>query len=206
MYGHYSDSIVRDISEDPLTFEFQQMNASLYNGVYVVLDSFGLDSLVIKKGSVSSDTIPIYTVGNNFPQDCRIVSNTNNDGPGSFRQALDCSMDGDTIFFSSLVAGDTIVLDTYNLFIDNSVILYNDHPQPVVIRAGSDVVLIITVEAEVEMDNIQLQSDHPGDICLMNFGNLIIENGDFFTTGPGKAVIQNLDQGVMEFRGSNHLR
>jgi len=206
VYGHYSDSIVRDISEDPLTFEFQQMNASLYNGVYIVLDSFGLDSLVIKKGSVSSDTIPINTVGYNFPQDCRIVSNTNNDGSGSFRQALNCSLDGDTIFFSSMVAGDTIVLDTYNLFIDNSVILYNDHPQPVVIRAGSDVVLIITSEANVEMKNIQLQSDHPEDICLMNFGHLIIEDGEFFTSGQDKAVIQNLEQGVMEFRGSNHLR
>ena len=40
----------------------------------------------------------------------------------------------------------------------------------------------------------------------MNFGHLIIEDGEFFTSGQDKAVIQNLEQGVMEFRGSNHLR
>jgi hypothetical protein len=206
VYGHYSDSIIRDISSDSLVFDFFSMNAAIYDGQYIVLDNFGADSLVIQKGTVSSDTILIHTVGNNFPQDCNIVSNTSNDGPGSFREALACTMDGDTIFFSSLVAGDTIVLDTENLFIENSVFLHNTNPQPVVIRAGSDVVMMIISEANVEMKNIQLQSDHPGDICLMNFGHLVIEDGEFFTTGTDKAVIENLDQGVMEFRGDNHLR
>ena len=206
VYGHYSDNVVRDISEDTLLFEFRQMNAALYQDTYIVLDSFGEDSLVIKKGAVSSDTILILPYGPNFPADCHTVSNTNNDGPGSFREALACTMDTDTIFFSSLVAGDTIVLDTENLFIDNSVILYNTNPDPVVIRAGSDAVLLIIAEAQVEMVNIQLQSDHPDHICLMNFGHLVIENGEFFTTSPEKAVIQNLGQGVMEFKGNSNLR
>lgn len=206
VYGHYSDNVVRDISEDTLLFEFTQMNAALYDSHHIVLDSFGEDSLIITKGAVSSDTILIHPYGDHFAQNCNTVSNTNNSGPGSFREALACTMDGDTIFFSALVAGDTIVLDTENLFIDHSVTLYNGNTEPVVIRAGSDVVLIIISEAEAEMVNIQLQSDHPGHICLMNFGHLVIENGEFFTTGQDKAVIQNLSQGVLEFRGNSQLR
>src|SRR5258708_31332019 len=50
-----------------------------------------------------------------------IVTNTNDNGPGSLRQALADAVDGDTIQFVSALNGQTIYLANGQLVINNSI-------------------------------------------------------------------------------------
>lgn len=207
VHGHYSDGVIRDLTDDPtLTFEFFQGNASRYNIHYVRLDSLEGDSLIVSKGNIESDTLVISKIGTNYASNCHIVSNLLNTGPGSFREALACVSENDTLFFSPAVEGDTIVLDDSDVFIEKSVYIINQNVQPVVIRGGANEVLLIAAEANVALKNIHLESDHPSHICINNFGQLTIEQVDCFTTGQEKAVIQNLLNGTLEVKGQNSIR
>src|SRR6476646_6615035 len=55
------------------------------------------------------------------PANIIIVTNTNDSGPGSFRQALADVEDGDTIQFDSALNGQTITLTSAELVINNSI-------------------------------------------------------------------------------------
>src|SRR5437660_696945 len=62
------------------------------------------------------------------------VTNINDSGPGSLRQALVDSQDGDTINFDPALNGQTILLTTAELAIAKNVTISRlgraDHPQP----------------------------------------------------------------------------
>src|SRR5204863_6602648 len=61
-------------------------------------------------------------------QSTLIVTNTNDNGPGSLRQALADAVDGDTIQFDPALNGQTITLTSAELVIQTDVIL--DGPGP----------------------------------------------------------------------------
>ena len=68
---------------------------------------FGLAQRTIAKG--------------NRPADVITVTNTNDNGPGSLRQALDDANDGDTINFDASLKGQMIALTSGELVIDKSI-------------------------------------------------------------------------------------
>src|SRR5438552_6666986 len=57
-----------------------------------------------------------------------IVTNTNDNGPGSLRQALADAVDGDTIQFVSALNGQTIYLTNGQLVINNSITVSGPGP------------------------------------------------------------------------------
>jgi spore coat protein A len=65
---------------------------------------------------------------------CQLVSNKMDAGPGSLRYAVDCAIDGDTIYFHPDLAGDTIqLLDT--ILIAKDIVILNAHGGPITINA-----------------------------------------------------------------------
>ena len=63
-----------------------------------------------------------------------IVTNTNDSGPGSLRQALLESQNGDTIQFDSSLNGQTIILTTGELLINKSITINGPGPNLLTIR------------------------------------------------------------------------
>ena len=206
--GYFDDGIVRDLTEDPLLdFEFQQMNASLHGGLFIRLDNYAMDKLVVKKGLVQSDTVQIIPVGINMTPGCNTVTSTANDGPGSLRYALNCVFNHDTVYFAPHIAGDTILLsDTEYFYIDRPVVLLNTHSQPVTIRSSKDFVLAVVADTDVELKNIHIQSASPEKKCLLNFGNLKLENCQFYTNSMEKGIVENFNQGQIQLKGNNTLK
>lgn len=134
---------------------------------------------------------------------CQLVSNTIDAGPGSFRYALDCASDGDTIRFHSDLAGDTIHL-TDSILIAKNIVILNTHTNAVTIdgqniqrairiAAGHTVSLVhldliagtasqgraITNQGNLTLDQIQIM-DRPGGAgtgsLVWNQGLLILKN------------------------------
>jgi hypothetical protein len=60
-------------------------------------------------------------LGDALPVNIIVVTNTNDSGPGSLRQALGDANDGDTINFDSSLKGQTIMLTSGHLIVDKSV-------------------------------------------------------------------------------------
>ncbi|MDH3246817.1 MAG: hypothetical protein OEM26_19505, partial [Saprospiraceae bacterium] len=59
-----------------------------------------------------------------------VVTNTNNTGPGSLRNAIECSEPGDTIRFAAAVNGQTITIDTPKIVVAHDLVLeadFSDH-------------------------------------------------------------------------------
>lgn len=207
IYGQYSDGIKRILSGDMLQFEFKQMKASITGGDRITLNNFGYDTLVIKQGSLVSNPVFIRPIGHSYPVGCHIVTTTSDDGPGSLRQALECVSPMDTIFFSAAIAGDTIDLSALKVFyIDKNAVLLNNNTQPVIIRSPADYVMTVTAESVVQMKNIHIQSYGEEKVCLMNFGNITVENSEFFTVNQDKARINNEGMGKINFKGTSRVR
>jgi len=134
------------------------------------------------------------------------VSNTLNIGAGSLREAVQCTVAGDTIWFAAAIAGDTIDLSDEMLYLQDDVHILNTHSQPVVLRSQGGAVLMILADAEVEVKNIHFQSSNVDDVCVINYGHLVLDDVTCFTTSTDKGIIQNLEEGVLEFKGSNLLK
>jgi predicted outer membrane repeat protein len=111
------------------------------------------------------------------------VTNTNNSGPGSLRQAIADATDGDTITFASNLAGQTIHLAS-ELEVDKSITI-----------DGSNLEQHITVSGDTDADG-------SGDVQIMAIGvdgAVKISNVDFIN---GKNQNPLLSGGINNFGGS----
>src|SRR5215831_7304971 len=68
------------------------------------------------------------TAKGNRPANVITVTNTNDSGPGSLRQALADANDGDTINFDVSLKGQTIALTSGELVIDKNIIISGPGP------------------------------------------------------------------------------
>src|SRR6266480_5731961 len=88
------------------------------------------------------------------------VTNTNDSGPGSLRQALADANDGDTINFDASVG--TVILTTAELAIDKSVTLSGAPQMVTVVRASQTEFRIFYVMPghSVEIDGLSIPGGH----------------------------------------------
>jgi spore coat protein A len=134
---------------------------------------------------------------------CNIVTNIANSGPGSLRYAIDCASAGNSVFFDSGIAGDTIRLSD-SIRISKSITLFNENIEPVMIigenipqlmeiATGHTITIVnlhmisgtgvegraITNHGSLTLDNVTLyesvDAPLPGSV-LMNNGLLVIRN------------------------------
>jgi spore coat protein A len=112
---------------------------------------------------------------------CLEVTNTDISGPGSLAYAIDCANEGDTIYFASQLAGDTIILDD-TLTIRKSITIFNTLPSAVTI-SGQDInhLMLIGPGSNVNLTNLTLISGM-GDSGrgIINQGNLSLEDVTIF--------------------------
>jgi beta-glucanase (GH16 family) len=127
------------------------------------------------------------------------VTNSNDSGPGSLRQAIATVQNGGTIFFDPSLSGDTIALSTpltldKSLWIDGS-----DAPGLSLSGGNADRVLIVDPGATVEIEYLTLADGYGWQLagCVLNNGTLTLDHvvvtgcvmatdaGDFWQGGGG---------------------
>lgn len=207
VYGHYSDGRIRNITKDPaLVFDFEKDLVIRHNQHYLKMNGLADDTLYISKGAIISDTILIFKVGTNFPPNCHIVSNTNNNGAGSLKSALDCVQPNDTIIFAPEIAGDTIIIDSISLDIEKSLKIINSGENKVIIKSVLNTVINTYAGTEIWLENLLLISANPSHNCINNFGALTIKDVECRTLGAEKASIINEQNGTIQMIGINIVK
>ncbi len=207
VFGHYSDGLKRNITKDAgLNFNFTENNVSRFNQSYLIMNGQADDTLYVSKGLVTTDTILIKYTGTNYPANCQIVTNTNNDGPGSLRLALECTASQDTIFFSPALEGDTIYITGSSFNVEKSIKMVNLNAGKVTIRTAAYTAINIFAGTDIRIENIDLISDHPSHNCINNFGQLTMKNVICTTTSTANSMITNELNGNIIIEGNTTLR
>ncbi|HSJ87933.1 MAG TPA: right-handed parallel beta-helix repeat-containing protein, partial [Anaerolineales bacterium] len=122
-----------------------------------------------------------------------LVTNTNDSGPGSLRQAILSAASGDMITFDAALAGKFIILAS-QLYIDKNLTIDGSGLNPQLRLSGnfSTRILQVASPAQVSISNLWFQdgtSDNGG--AVLNVGTLTIDNSTFYnnySTGSGGAM------------------
>lgn len=92
------------------------------------------DADVVPNTNMLNDTIPVSITNGEVDshnyfidsETCGLIVTTLADsGPGSFRYAIDCAEDGDTISFHANLEGDTIVINSERIVINKNITIYS---------------------------------------------------------------------------------
>ncbi len=145
-------------------------------------------------------------MGKIYPSDCHIVTNTNNDGPGSLRNAILCVKDGGTIFFDPGIVNDTIMLSGQALVLEKSVTLKNENSQKIAIRHQDQQLFNIHPNKNIWMENLHLQTTTSSAICIENSGNLTLKNIFTSSLDGMESKVINTNQGLINVIGSTQIK
>lgn len=136
-----------------------------------------------------------------------VVTNTNDDGPGSLRFALNCNTSGSQILFNVALAGDTIELDRPIELSQNFQIVNTAANKVLINTVSSGPLFIINAPATVTFDNLRLLAgtgttgraiDNAGTLTLKN-----VEINDHIN-GSGGNVVKNT--GTLNIEGVTGLK
>ena len=104
------------------------------------------------------------------------VTNINDNGPGSFRDGIDCVDSGDTLFFDPSMMNETIILDS-PISIGKNIIIYAAPGREIWIDGtGIDSTFLILTGTTVEMINLNIMGRNGPNGVVLNQGNLILNN------------------------------
>ena len=166
-------------------------------GSYVIIELQPADYTSVKDIDVSNDgdavpntnlvndTIPVTLIngetdeGNYFIESStcsRMVTNSQDNGPGSLRYMIDCSSEGDTIFFHPLLANQTLILNSGRIEFDKNLYLHSDVMPRLMIQSNVSGGFKVLPNKEVEFKNLNITSGlagYPG-AAFDNYGRLIL--------------------------------
>ena len=133
---------------------------------------------------------------------CTIVYSTEDDGPGSLRNAIACADIGDTIVFAPNLSFDSIQLTTTQLELNKHVnIIAKEDLSILVNGSGIFRVFNILVNREVYIEGLQLTSGEAGSAkSIRNRGMLTLNNVTIHNTGNEQSnnIIRNENQLIIQ--------
>jgi PKD repeat protein len=145
---------------------------------------------------------------------CRMVSNLNDSGEGSLRDAIDCAEDGDTVFFSSSINESTIIITSSPLVIDNNItIIDNPGSNNIVssiIPQISQIETVFNINAGkiVEFKNFSIKGGYgPNGSAIRNQGNLLLDNIKILNGGMSglNSVVENQTGAVLKIENNTDI-
>jgi Ig-like domain CHU_C associated/SdrD B-like domain len=235
----FVDQNTNGVADDPTPIATVMSNAAgLYQfsnvqtGNYVVVESQPIDYISIKdfdqsndgdevpNTNMTNDTIPVTitnaeTDANNYfieaPTCGLTVTNLNDSGPGTFRSALDCAQNGDTICFHPSLSGLSILINSAMLEINKEIVIFSLLTPRVTIASQITGLFDIQQDANVEFTGVNFVSGVPlstSGAAFINEGMLklqdvmILRNPIF---ASGEYLIQNQNNGEILFSGNCFL-
>ncbi|MEZ4909936.1 MAG: hypothetical protein R2774_03640 [Saprospiraceae bacterium] len=136
-----------------------------------------------------------------------IVTNTNDNGPGSLRKAIDCAESGDTILFAANVIGQTIQLTSGPIKINKDIYILQQSTTSVSIDGSAPVLQINSGATEIA--HITLLAGCVPNLFgtgLLNYGTVYLKNITIIedsNANCGEASVYN--QGIMLIEGTTSI-
>lgn len=139
-----------------------------------------------------------------------LVSNNNDSGNGSLRNAIACASDGDTLYFASGMAGQTIQITSTRIPVTKDLVIYaNVSPKPK-ISSVIQGLFDINASANVQFRNLDIVSGLQGSpgAAFTNNGYLVLYDVNVLrhsSLPSGHPLIRNQPNSHLELRGICHL-
>jgi protocatechuate 3,4-dioxygenase beta subunit len=173
------------------------------------------DNDIVPNTNTLNDTIPVTitnaeTDANNYFIETiactHVVNNTNDSGPGSLRDVIDCVEPGDTVTFHSSLHGQVIHLTSGSITIDKNIFIHSSLAAPrIMIYSDVSGAFVVPAGNSVEMKNIEITSGLGGvpgaaienygqltiwDVCV--FKNPLLPQGDYliYNESPGEIIVK----------------
>jgi hypothetical protein len=178
------------------------------------------DNDVVPNTNTLNDTIPVTVTNaevdaNNYFIETiactQVVTNIDDDGPGSLRYVIDCSDPGDTITFHSNLHGQTIHLTSGAINISKNIYIHSSLSAPrIMIYSDVSGAFLINAGYTVELKNIEITSGLGGvpGAGIENYGNLTIWDVCVFKNTllpPTDHLIYNSAAGEIIVKGACHI-
>ncbi|MGB4847261.1 MAG: hypothetical protein WBP41_05045, partial [Saprospiraceae bacterium] len=122
---------------------------------------------------------------------CDIVWNSNDSGEGSLRDAIECSSAGDTIQFAGILEGDTIMINSTQLTLE----------QDLVIKVDEDLIIVI-------LDNNNGYTFHISPLANVVLENLTVlkNNSNYSIYNEGQLTLKDIIlMNNIDLNGSENL-
>ncbi|MGK0315349.1 MAG: hypothetical protein ACI86M_001580 [Saprospiraceae bacterium] len=149
--------------------------------------------------------------GDGIPDGCdtcdTILLTTDLEG-ATLRNVIECANNGDTIFFSSSLAGDTLVLssDKGQILIQDSIYIINGYGTVFIDAQGVDRFCSITMDGFLSIDNVAILGGNSNPYCIDNEGSLILENVKCYLGNGNAATTQSvINSGLLKLIGNNEI-
>ena len=139
---------------------------------------------------------------------CDSISVSNDLAGPTLRNILECAQNGDTIHFSSLLVGDTLILDAVKgpILIEDSITIMNEHAQITIDAQQVDRFCTISAGGSLSINNLKVLGGTGNPYCIQNEGSLYIDQV-IFTKGDQSQLadpsIQN--EGMIKVSGDSQI-
>ncbi|MGB3081068.1 MAG: SdrD B-like domain-containing protein, partial [Saprospiraceae bacterium] len=178
------------------------------------------DNDLVPNTNMNNDTIPATIINgetdaNNYfieAQACtHIVTNTNDNGPGSLRYIIDCANSGDTIHFANALTGQAIHLNTGRIEIYKDIHIYCELSPRVMIYSDVPGAFMIGAGHTVELKNLDITTGLGGmsGAAFEIAGSLILWDIWLYRNPllpPNNIFIYNQLTGNLEVKGLCHIQ
>lgn len=202
-------SCVLTIDQDTLSIKFLRQTGDVDDHFTLIKD----DDCVPGAACNDGDPCTINDVLDNYcycrgESGYRYVSNPNDDGAGSLREAITSSCDGDTIFFQASVT-DTIRLES-QIDITHDLVVAGAGPNAIIV-SGQHITRIFYVAPAVQItlaDITLFDGNKPVDGgAILNDGILTLENVSFIQNWQGSTPTAWTNHSeVLVKEGNNYIR
>lgn len=125
-----------------------------------------------------------------------LVTNTNDFGSGSFREAINCAVSGDTVRFSAALNGMTIHINSGRILIDKNIFIHSSVSPRIIIASDIDGLFDIAAGFTVEFKLLDIISGYAGNVgaAFNNLGILKLQDVSILRNPllpPGEYLIRN---------------
>ncbi|MFZ1678536.1 MAG: SdrD B-like domain-containing protein [Saprospiraceae bacterium] len=173
------------------------------------------DNDVVPNTNMTNDIIPFTitlaeTDADNYFTEIQVcgqmVTNANDNGPGSLRYVLDCADPGDTILFAPSLQNQTIHLNTSRIEINRNIYIYSNLTPRVKIQSDISGAFLIDAGFTAEFKNIDFISGLSGfsGAAFENHGHLILWDATISKNAlllPNNPLIYNIGAAMMTVKG-----
>ncbi len=184
--------------------------------VSVIDKDMSNDGDVVMNLDIYNDTIPVTVTNGELDKDnyfidvdsCGLfVTNINDDGSGSLRQAINCAQSGDTILFHAALAGETIIINSARILFDKDLVLYSSISPTIKLMSQIPGFFEIGASYTVEFSSLDITSGLSGfnGAAFRNDGTLKLNNVKVYrnpSLPPNEYLIFNATSSELILGGS----
>lgn len=137
--------------------------------------------------------------------DLTVDDNAFVDSYGTLLSALNCAVDGDTIYLENSISGMTIDAELQSIIIDQNIVIKAETNSNITISSnGNQPSFIINTGKTVSFIGFSIESLTSTNGVIQNNGSLLLRDMNV-QAGLGNASVQNLDSGNLTVEGTCNL-